>query len=129
MKNVLFTVLYVALGLCVFGQDNVKKVDQISIPWVEKMPRMPQPLHITDWMQAATDYYRLVFNSVAIGNVKRWLLDMHHQLTKEYLQYYRNEFCYKFNRRYFGEAIFDSLIVPALSYNTDFKSGISNRSS
>ena len=38
---------------------------------------------------------------IAIGNVKRLLLDMHHQLTKEYLQYYLNEFCYKFNRRFF----------------------------
>ena len=65
---------------------------------------------------------------IAIGNVKRLLLDMHHQLTKEYLQYYLNEFCYKFNRRYFGEAIFDRLIIVAISYNTDFKSRIYNRS-
>jgi len=27
--------------------------------------------------------------------------DVHHQLKKEYLQYYFNELCYKFNRRYF----------------------------
>ena len=64
---------------------------------------------------------------IAIGNVKRLLLDVHHQLTKEYLQYYLNEFCYKFNRRYFGEAIFDRLLVAAVSYNTDFKSRIYNR--
>lgn len=66
---------------------------------------------------------------IAIGNVKRLLLDMHHQLTKEYLQYYLNEFCYKFNRRYFGEAIFDRLLIAAVSNNTDFKSRIYNRSS
>ena len=65
---------------------------------------------------------------IAIGNVKRLLLDMHHQLTKEYLQYYLNEFCYKFNRRYCGEQIFDRLMVAAVSYNTDFKSKIYNRS-
>jgi transposase-like protein len=65
---------------------------------------------------------------IAIGNVKRLLLDMHHQLTKEYLQYYLNEFCYKFNRRYYGEQIFDRLLVAAVSYNTDFKSRIYNRS-
>ena len=51
----------------------------------------------------------------------------HHKLTKEYLQYYLNEFCYKFNRRYYGEQIFDRLIVEAVSYNTDFKSKIYNR--
>lgn len=65
---------------------------------------------------------------IAIGNVKRLLLDMHHQLTKEYLQYYLNEFCYKFNRRYFGEAIFDRLLIASISNNTDFKSRIYNRS-
>jgi len=64
---------------------------------------------------------------IAIGNVKRLLLDVHHQLTNEYLQYYLNEFCYKFNRRYFGDAIFDRLLVAAVSYNTDFKSRIYNR--
>jgi hypothetical protein len=65
---------------------------------------------------------------IAIGNIKRLLLDMHHQLTKEYLQFYLNEFCYKFNRRYFGEAIFDRLLVTAVTNNTDFKSRIYNRS-
>ncbi|PLB85204.1 IS1595 family transposase, partial [Dysgonamonadaceae bacterium] len=37
--------------------------------------------------------------------------------------------CYKFNRRYFGEAIFDRLLVAVVSYNTDFKSKIYNRNS
>lgn len=64
---------------------------------------------------------------IAIANVKRLLLDMHHHLSKEYLQYYLNEFCYKFNRRYCGEQIFDRLMVAAVSYNTDFKSKIYNR--
>lgn len=67
MKNILFTLFYVASNLCVFGQDNIKKIDQISIPWVEKMPRMPQPLHIIDWKQIAVDYYHLVFDSFASG--------------------------------------------------------------
>lgn len=64
---------------------------------------------------------------IAIGNVKRLLLDMHHQLRKEYLQYYLDEFCYKFNRRYFGDRLFDRLVMVAVTYNTDFKSKIYNR--
>ncbi|GHV26633.1 DDE transposase [Bacteroidia bacterium] len=64
---------------------------------------------------------------IAIGNVKRLLLDTHHQLKKEYLQYYLNEFCYKFNRRYFGEKLFDRLVTVAVCYPTDFKSKIYNR--
>ena len=65
---------------------------------------------------------------IAIGNVKRLLLDTHHQLKKEYLQYYLNEFCYKFNRRYFGEKLFDRLVFVAVRYPTDFRSRIYNRS-
>jgi len=61
---------------------------------------------------------------ICIGNVKRLLLDIHHQLKNEHLQYYPDEFCYKFNRRYFGEKIFDQLVMVAASYSTDFKSRI-----
>jgi hypothetical protein len=64
---------------------------------------------------------------ICIGNVKRLLLDMHHQLKNEYLQYYLDGFCYKFNRRYFGEKMFDRLALVAASYHTDFKSRIYNR--
>jgi transposase-like protein len=72
---------------------------------------------------------------IAIGNVKRLLLNVHHQLKSQYLQYYTstglsnhlNEFCYKFNRRYFGERIFDRMIMVAVCYQTDFKSKIYNR--
>ena len=65
---------------------------------------------------------------ISIANVKRLLLDMHHQLKKEYLQYCLNEYCYKFNRRYFGEKMLDRLMFAAANYNTDFKSRIYNRS-
>lgn len=64
---------------------------------------------------------------IAISNAKRLLLDVHHKLKIEFLQYYLNEFCYKFNRRYFGEKLFDRLVYAAISYNTDFKSRIYNR--
>ena len=61
---------------------------------------------------------------IAISNAKRLLLDVHHKIKPEYLQYYLNEFCYKFNRRYFGEKIFDRLLIAAVSYAPDFKSKI-----
>ncbi|KAA6324526.1 hypothetical protein EZS27_026157 [termite gut metagenome] len=57
---------------------------------------------------------------VAIGNLKRLLLYTHHQLKKEYLKYYLNEFCYKFNRRYCGEKLFDGLVKVAVTWTTDF---------
>ena len=51
----------------------------------------------------------------------RLLLDVHHKLKTEYLQYYLNEFCYKFNRRFFGEKQFDRLVLAAITYQSDFK--------
>lgn len=66
---------------------------------------------------------------IAISNAKRLLLDVHHNLKFEYLQYYLNEFCYKFNRRYSGEKPFDRLTFTAINYNTDFRSKIYRRTS
>lgn len=47
--------------------------------------------------------------------------DMHHGIRPEFLQEYLNEFCYKFNRRYFGEDLFDRLLLIASTYRTDFE--------
>ena len=41
---------------------------------------------------------------------------MYHGIKDEFLQEYLNEFCYKFNRRYFGDRVFDRLIIAAISY-------------
>ena len=64
---------------------------------------------------------------IAISNAKRLLLDVYHRLKAEYLQYYLHEFCYKSNRRYFGEKMLDRLVFATISYNTDFKSKIYNK--
>ena len=64
---------------------------------------------------------------VAIANAKRLLLDIHHKLKTEYLQYYLNEFCYKFNRRFFREKQFERLVFAAVSYQSDFRTKIYNR--
>ena len=64
---------------------------------------------------------------IAISNAKRLFLCMHHKLKNEYLQYYLNVYCYKFNRRYFGDKIFDRLLITAVTYTPDFKSIIYKR--
>jgi hypothetical protein len=50
-----------------------------------------------------------------ISNSKRTLLGIHHLIGRGYLQQYLNEFCYKINRRYFGERIFDRLVVAGIN--------------
>jgi transposase-like protein len=61
---------------------------------------------------------------IAISNAKRMLLDIFHDIKPEYLQNYLNEFCYKFNRRYFGENLFDRLLIASVSYKNQFRINI-----
>lgn len=58
---------------------------------------------------------------ITISNAKRQLLNTFHSVKPEFLQSYLDEFCYKFNRRYFGEAIFNRLLVAAVSYKNEFR--------
>lgn len=51
---------------------------------------------------------------IAISNAKRTLLGIYHMIKITYLQAYLDEFCYKLNRRYFGEKLFDRLIIAAI---------------
>lgn len=51
---------------------------------------------------------------IAISNAKKKILGLHHQVKDEYMQNYLSEFCYKFNRRFFGENLFDRLVVAAM---------------
>jgi hypothetical protein len=54
----------------------------------------------------------------AISNAKRLLLGVFHRIDGKYLQNYLNEYCYRFNRRYMKEAIFDRLLIAAVSYTS-----------
>jgi transposase-like protein len=58
---------------------------------------------------------------IAISNAKRLFLNVYHQLDPLHLQKYLNEFCYKFNRRYFGENLFDRLMLASVSYKNEFR--------
>ncbi len=51
---------------------------------------------------------------IAISNAKRWLLGIHHSVNTDFLQNYLNEFCFKFNRRYFGVDLLDRLIIAVV---------------
>ena len=61
---------------------------------------------------------------VAISNAKRLLLDIYHDISPEYLQSYLNEFCYKFNRRYFGDGLFDRMLLAGITYKNEFRYNI-----
>ena len=56
----------------------------------------------------------------AISNAKAVLTDMYHGIKREFLQLYLDEFCYKFNRRYFGERLFERLMIAAVCTKPSF---------
>jgi len=61
-----------------------------------------------------------------ISNAKRLIQGVHHNVSSQHLQNYLNEFCYKFNRRYFGVDIFDRMLIASISstwYNNRYQSG------
>jgi len=50
-----------------------------------------------------------------ISNTKKVLLGIHHNcINQQCVQNYLDEFCYKFNRRYFGDKLFYRLMIATL---------------
>lgn len=64
---------------------------------------------------------KLPWVHITISNAKRILLNIYHDIKPEYLQNYLDEFCYKFNRRYYGEALFERLLVASATYQNKFR--------
>jgi len=54
---------------------------------------------------------------VAIANLKRLLLGTFHGISKKYVQEYLNEFCYRFNRRYWKPQIPNRLLMLYIENN------------
>lgn len=71
-------------------------------------------LHITEKSSEDTTKETLKWVHIFISNAKRNLLGNYHKIKGKYLQLYLNEFVYKLNRRYFGEQLFDRVVVAAI---------------
>jgi hypothetical protein len=52
-----------------------------------------------------------------IANAKRTLLGIHHMISDKYSQNYPDEFCYKVNRRNYGDQLFDRLLIACVTTN------------
>jgi hypothetical protein len=73
--------------------------------------------HITEKSNKQTTRTTLQWVHIAISNAKRTLLGIFHKIKGKYLQNYLDEFCYKLNRRHFGNSLFDRLtLAMAKSY-------------
>jgi len=72
-------------------------------------------LYITEKSSKDTTKETLKWVHIFISNAKRNLLGNYHKIKGKYLQLYLNEFVYKLNRRYFGEQLFDRVVVAAIT--------------
>lgn len=72
-------------------------------------------LHITEKSSNETTKETLKWVHIAISNAKRNFLGNYHKIKGKYLQLYLNEFVYKLNRRYFGELLFDRLVIENIT--------------
>jgi hypothetical protein len=76
--------------------------------------------HKSEIVSKTKSFKLLPWVHIAISNAKRLLLDIHHHIDKDFLQSYLNEFCFKFNRRYFEEKTFERLLIASVSYKWNF---------
>lgn len=72
-------------------------------------------IHITEKSSKQTTKETLKWVHIAISNAKRNFVGNHYKIKRKYLQLYLNEFVYKLNRRYFGERIFDRLVIASIT--------------
>lgn len=59
----------------------------------------------------------ILFPTFCLHHLKRTLLGAHHMVSKKYIQNYLDEFCYKVSRRYFGDELFDRLLIACVTIN------------
>ncbi len=76
-------------------------------PYVTHISKITPPEEVDNW---------LPWVHVAIANLKRFLLGTFHGTSKPYLQRYLNEFCYRFNRRFWETEIPSRLLKLCLDH-------------
>lgn len=109
---------HIADGVDAKLQESIKK--EQSIVFTDKSTSYVNiadyvEIHITEKSNEQTTKETLRWVHIAISNAKRSFAGNYHKIKRKYLQLYLNEFVYKLNRRYFGDRIFDRLVVANIT--------------
>ena len=82
--------------------------------WYTKLKLIVKQNDVINTTELIEVHKALPWIESAIGNSKKILDGVHHSNGQDYLQNDLNEYCYKYNRRYFGERIFDRLLIACI---------------
>jgi transposase-like protein len=63
-------------------------------------------------------YDTLKWVNILVSNAKAFILGTYHGVMKKHLQRYLDEFCYRFNRRFWSEQGFDRLLLACANAKT-----------
>lgn len=58
--------------------------------------------------------------NILISNAKRFIQGTHHSVRPEYLQGYLNEFCFRFNRRFFNTDLFKRTLFAGIHFKPSY---------
>jgi len=70
-------------------------------------------VHVREISGTKQGNFNLKWVHIAISNLKKHL-QTYHMISERMMQNYLDEFCYKLNRRYFGQKLFDRLIIASI---------------
>ncbi len=80
------------------GWRGFARLKEVSAKHIKKIVPPKEASNVLPWVHTM------------ISNAKRNFLGINHTIKTQYLQGYLDEFCYKVNRRYLGENLFERLI-------------------
>lgn len=93
-------------------------LDNLNASTIDKIVRE----HVDDVVRSALPWVHIV-----IGRCRDGIAAIHGDVDAQFLQLYLNEFCWKFNRRFFRDSsdpkydLFDRLVKIAALYTSDIK--------
>ena len=98
-------------GKAIIDSDNSTSYSKLKDIGIEHKPKIIPNDKVNEM---------LPWVHIAISNAKRLLMDIYNDVEPQYLQSYLNEFCYKYNRQYLGDKLFDRLLIACVSYKNEF---------
>jgi len=93
-------------------------IDQSSVLQTDKSTTFSDlgdciDVHVREISGTDEGKFNLRWVHIAISNLKKHL-QTYHMISERMMQNYLDEFCYKLNRRYFGQKLFDRLIIASI---------------